>query len=109
MMSNWQGWLYVAAVLIPLAAFTVEVFFIRLFGRFNAYLATAAIATSFVLSAIGLVSALPSLLSHHHGGEHAAAKVEGEGPVDAKGNVHATHGHDAPAHNPPPFAWTGGF
>ena len=45
MMTHWQGWLYVAAVLIPLAAFVVEVLFIRILKRFNAYLATGAIAT----------------------------------------------------------------
>ena len=50
---NWQVGLYVAAVLIPLAAFTIEVLFIRQLKQLNAYLATGAIGLSFVLSAIG--------------------------------------------------------
>ena len=43
-MSNWQGWLYVAAVLIPLGAFIVELLAGRWLGRLNAYVATDAIA-----------------------------------------------------------------
>ncbi len=111
MMSNWQGWLYVAAVLIPLAAFTVELLFIRQLKRLNAYIATAAIATSFVLSMIGLISAVPSLLAAHHA--PSAGKVEGEGKVDAEGDVVKTAEHGASEHHggphAPPFAWTGGF
>ena len=37
---SWQVGLYVAAVLIPLAAFAVEAIFIRQLKRFNAYIAT---------------------------------------------------------------------
>ena len=33
---TWQVGLYVAAVLIPLAAFTIELLFSRLLGRLNA-------------------------------------------------------------------------
>jgi len=66
----WQGWLYVAAVLIPLAAFTVQFLAGRFLGRLNAYVATGAIFASFVLSAIGLVSYLynaEGMFSGHHG------------------------------------------
>ncbi len=34
---SWQVGLYVAAVLIPLAAFTIQVVGIRVLGRLNAY------------------------------------------------------------------------
>ena len=37
---SWQVGLYVAAVLIPLVAFAIEVIFIRQLKRYNAYLAT---------------------------------------------------------------------
>ena len=53
---SWQAGFYVAAALIPLAAFVVELIGIRLFGRLNAYLATAAIGLSFLLSAAGFVN-----------------------------------------------------
>ena len=97
-MSDWQGWLYVAAVLIPLGAFVVELLFIRILKRFNAYLATAAIASSFVLSVIGLASALPNLLAEH---EPSAA--------EAHATEAGAHGAEAEADHPKPFAWTGGF
>lgn len=103
MMSNWQGWLYVAAVVIPLAAFVVEVLFIRVLKRFNAYIATAAIAASFVLSLVGLFSALPTLLASH---ESEAAVVKGEGTIDEHGKVEQG---TAPHHESPKIAWTGGF
>jgi proton-translocating NADH-quinone oxidoreductase chain L len=67
---NWQVGLYVAAVLIPLAAFVIEAVFIRFLGKFNAYIATAAIGTSFVLSLVGFVDyAVESRFFHraHHG------------------------------------------
>lgn len=73
---SWQAGLYVAAVLIPLAAFTVELLGIRLLGRLNAYVATGAIGLSCVLSAIGFldyffVEAEGVLASHHHAAAHA--------------------------------------
>src|SRR5277367_1198964 len=52
---SWQVWLYVAAVLIPLAAFAIEAVFIRFLGKMNAYVATAAIGLSFVLSLVGFL------------------------------------------------------
>ncbi|MGP0062312.1 MAG: NADH-quinone oxidoreductase subunit L [Isosphaeraceae bacterium] len=53
---SWQVGLYVAAVLIPLAAFTVEAIFIRQLKRLNAYIATGAIFLSFILSFVGFVN-----------------------------------------------------
>jgi len=50
---SWQVGLYVAAVLIPLAAFTVELLFIRQLKRFNAYIATGAVGLSCLLSLVG--------------------------------------------------------
>ena len=40
---HWQVGLYVAAVLLPLAAFLVQILGIRWLGRLNAYIATGAI------------------------------------------------------------------
>ncbi len=104
-MSNWQGWLYVAAVLIPLAAFVIEVLFVRVLKRLNAYIATGAILASFALSVVGLVSALPDLLASHHEaaaeeehGEHAEAAIPPKDPAKA---------HRQDLHHP--FAWTGEF
>ena len=51
----WQVSLYAAAVLIPLAAFLVETLFLRRLRRRNATIATAAIAVSCALSAVGFV------------------------------------------------------
>ncbi len=53
---SWQVGLYVAAVLIPLAAFVVEMAAGRRLGRRTAYLATGAIGVSFVLSLVGFVA-----------------------------------------------------
>ena len=55
-MNHWQAWLYFAAVLTPLAAFVVQFLLMRVLGRRNAYIATAAIAASFVLSATGFIA-----------------------------------------------------
>ena len=52
---KWQVGLYAAAVLIPLAAFAIEVIFIRQLKRLCAYLATGAIGLSFLLSLVGFV------------------------------------------------------
>jgi proton-translocating NADH-quinone oxidoreductase chain L len=99
-MNHWQGWLYVAAVLIPLGAFAVELIAGRILGRLNAYLATGAIVCSFALSAVGLFSYIythPGIFSGApHGAEHADASGEvAPGPELA-------HGADASAR-----AWTG--
>src|SRR5436190_24008008 len=55
MSMSWQVGLYVAAVLLPLAAFAIELIFIRQLKRANAYLATGAIGLSCLLSLIGFV------------------------------------------------------
>jgi proton-translocating NADH-quinone oxidoreductase chain L len=104
-MTHWQGWLYVAAVLIPLAAFAVEFVAGRALGRLNAWIATAAIFASFVLSAIGLASWVathPGLLTadpHHEAAAHAAAEPEARGPEAWAGGfdwVRLGGGLDAP-------------
>jgi proton-translocating NADH-quinone oxidoreductase chain L len=55
MMHHWQGWLYAAAVLIPLAAFLVQILGLKALGARAAWLAMAAIAASFGLSVAGLI------------------------------------------------------
>ena len=79
---KWQVGLYVAAVLIPLVAFAVEVMFIRQLKRLNAYLATGAIGLSFLLSLVGFIDyyfvEAEGVFAEHHAaaepgqaGEHA--------------------------------------
>ncbi len=83
-MNSWQVWLYVAAVLVPLGAFALELTAGRLLGRLNAYLSTGAIATSLVLSTIGFVSYLaanPGMLALH---EEDQAIVEGPERAEAR-------------------------
>jgi NADH:ubiquinone oxidoreductase subunit 5 (subunit L)/multisubunit Na+/H+ antiporter MnhA subunit len=94
-MSNWQSGLYVAAVLVPLGAFVVQLLGGRWLGRRNAYIATGAIGTSCVLSLIGLfyyMTANPGMLREHR--EHAAVV---QGPEDS-GPAHepATEAESAP-------------
>src|SRR3954453_3340984 len=99
---SWQAGLYVAAVLIPLAAFAIELIGIRLLGRLNAYLATGAIGLSFVLSAIGFfeyffVEAHGVFEAHH---SHAAA------PAEAGGERHEGAGAgEATTHAKGPVVW----
>jgi proton-translocating NADH-quinone oxidoreductase chain L len=76
----WQVGLYVAAVLIPLAAFAVQAIFIRQLKQLNAYIATGAIAASCLLSLIGFVTYFSQvdLEAHHaesHDGEAAVASA----------------------------------
>jgi proton-translocating NADH-quinone oxidoreductase chain L len=94
MMENWQGWLYVAAVLIPLGAFVVELLGGPWLKRLNAVIATLAIGTSCALSVVGFISyvgSAPGILSH---AEHPSADVE--------------HG-SAGAHHAGPLAFRGSF
>ncbi len=121
MMNDWQGWLYVAAVLIPLAAFLVQLLFVRLLGRLNAYIATGAIVTSFVLSAVGFVSyysATGGMPEPHHGAEShpeegpaIAAGTGGAGlrPVALRVDDATTGAEGEASHGRPakPLAWTG--
>ncbi|MFM1802997.1 MAG: hypothetical protein RJA81_2349, partial [Planctomycetota bacterium] len=81
-MEHWQSWLYVAAVLLPLGSFVVQILGMRLLGNRNAYVATATIATCFALSCFGLFSYITSgpgvskflVLHSHHEGEHDAGE-----------------------------------
>jgi hypothetical protein len=114
---NWQVGLYVAAVLIPLAAFTIEVLFIRQLKQLNAYLATGAIGLSFVLSAIGFfnyffVEASGVFAEHpaaaqagnHEGHEATALENQATAPgheASGEGTAHAA------AHGP--HVWKASF
>src|SRR5215217_1881974 len=102
---SWQVGLYVAAVLIPLAAFTIELIGIRLLGRLNAYLATGAIGLSFVLSAIGFFQYFfveaHGVLEAHHADASAAA--------EPGAHEHAHEGAEAAAQPRKPLAWKAGF
>jgi proton-translocating NADH-quinone oxidoreductase chain L len=98
-MSNWQGWLYVAAVLIPLAAFFTGLLASRWLGRLQAYVSTGAIAASCVLSLAGLVSYVynaPAILAPHH----APAETPATPGAPAAAVAEAEHG---------PLAWEGSF
>ncbi len=52
---SWQAGLYVVAVLVPLAAFAIEIILIRSLKRWNAVVATGAIGISCVLSLVGFL------------------------------------------------------
>jgi proton-translocating NADH-quinone oxidoreductase chain L len=75
---DWQAGLYVAAVLIPLAAFAIELIFIRLLKQYNAFIATGAIGLSCVLSLVGFVDYFvlqaPWVSAH----EHTVPAAEGQ-------------------------------
>jgi len=98
---SWQVGLYVAAVLIPLAAFAVEAIFIRQLKQYNAYLATGAIGLSCLLSLVGFIDYFlfePQVVleAHHaesHDGESAQAPA-------------AEHGSRAPSHHQK-LVWSG--
>lgn len=103
-MEHWQAWLYVAAVLLPLGSFTVQILGMRILGNRNAYVATATIATCFALSCFGLFSYITTgpgigtflaLHSHHgdHGGDHAKADT-GHGHAPASGHGESESGHN---------------
>ena len=93
-MSEWPGWLYVAAVLIPLASFLVQALCGRWLKRLNAYVATAAIASSCVLSLVGLLIFSPNFFQGHE-------------PAADSDAAHAEGGHGGEAAHHAPFAWTG--
>src|SRR5215217_8513533 len=104
---SWQVGLYVAAVLIPWAAFTIELIGIRLLGRLNAYLATGAIGLSFVLSAIGFFE---YFFVEAHGvldGHHAHASAAAEPGATEHGHEHA--GAEATAQPKKPLVWKAGI
>src|SRR5579883_3240546 len=102
---SWQVGLYVAAVLIPLAAFTIQLLGIRLFGRLNAYIATGAIGLSFVLSLIGFVDYFMveahGVFSHHEVAQTVEPEVaHREGQQDV---AHAKATHHGP------LVWSASF
>ncbi len=97
---SWQVGLYAAAVLIPLAAFTVEAIFIRQLKRFNAYLATGAIGLSCLLSLVGFVDY--SIES----GFYAHTTEAGEGAAEPGAAGEQTDGAHEPAHHQP-LVWSG--
>jgi proton-translocating NADH-quinone oxidoreductase chain L len=101
---SWQVGLYVAAVLIPLAAFAVEAVFIRQLKRWNAYLATAAIGLSFLLSLVGFIDyyffeAEGVFAEHPAAGAAAPGQEAGH---DAAAVHQAASGHEA---HSGPLAW----
>jgi proton-translocating NADH-quinone oxidoreductase chain L len=112
MTGQWQVWLYVAAVFIPLAAFVVELLAGKYLKRLNAYIATGAIFASFLLSLVGFISYFSQaegVFGHHGGESHASA--EGEHPA---AKAEAAHGEsDAkPAKKligPAPLTWRDKF
>ncbi len=95
--SDWHVGLYVAAVLIPLAAFAVQAIFARQLKRANAYIATGAIILSCFLSLVGFGEyfrlapwgAQTGLhAGEHEGGEAEAAEAGHHGPpLTWKGEV----------------------
>jgi proton-translocating NADH-quinone oxidoreductase chain L len=95
--SDWHVGLYVAAVLIPLAAFAVQAIFAPQLKRINAYIATGAIVLSFFLSLVGfgeyfrLAPWGAATVTHagaQEGGEHEAAEAGHHGlPMTWKGEV----------------------
>jgi len=105
---HWQVGLYVAAVLLPLAAFLIQILGIRWLGRLNAYIATAAIGLAFVLSLIGFVSYVAgaggAMFSHHAVAQEGPADLEHAAPPPAEGHG-AGGGHAAGRHEP--LAWSG--
>jgi proton-translocating NADH-quinone oxidoreductase chain L len=107
MMNDWQGWLYVAAVLIPLAAFLIQVLFVRLLGRANAYIATAAIGASCILSLFGFFAysfAAPEMYAAPVEKSHGAASN-----VEHGGTAQETAHAPAEKAKRTPLAWTGRF
>jgi NADH:ubiquinone oxidoreductase subunit 5 (subunit L)/multisubunit Na+/H+ antiporter MnhA subunit len=104
---SWQVGLYVAAVLIPLAAFVVELFGGKFLKRNNAYIATGAIGFSFLLSLIGFITYFASAegVFGHHGSETHQQAVADATHDDAG---HADEGEAAhhPRTLPPrPLIW----
>ncbi len=100
---SWQVGLYTAAVLIPLAAFAVELLFIRVLGRLNAFIATGAIILSFVLSLVGFVDYFfieaEGVFSHHAVHQEGPKELDPTEP-DAAGGEHEHHA---------PLAWKASF
>jgi proton-translocating NADH-quinone oxidoreductase chain L len=108
---SWQAGLYVAAVFLPLIAFTIEFLFMRPLGRKNAYVATGAIALSFLLSLVGFVDYFfveaKGVFSHHPvKQEGPASLVEKKAPSEAAATEHAESSAEASHHGHGPVAFT---
>ncbi len=107
---SWQVRLYVAAVFLPLIAFTVQLLGIRILGRLNALIATGAIGTAFVLSLIGFgeyffVEA-HGVFSHHAVPQATPEDLESGKIVKAHDPAeHAEAEADAHAHHARPVVW----
>ena len=97
----WQVGLYVAAVLIPLAAFAVEAIFIRQLKHLNAYIATGAIGVSCLLSLIGFVDYFV-FAPRWSGRRITASRNEGESAEAPE----AEHASPAPEHHKK-LVWSG--
>jgi proton-translocating NADH-quinone oxidoreductase chain L len=97
---SWQVGLYAIAVLIPLAAFTVEAIFIRQLKRYNAYVATGAIGLSCVLALIGFLDYAIETGGFAHHAESAAAPGE-HGTVESQSESGESEAHHKP------LVWSG--
>src|SRR3954452_24395741 len=97
---KWQVGLYAAAGLLPLAAFAIEVIFIRQLKRLNAYLATGAIGLSCLLSLVGFIDyyrveaqgVWPGHPAAAEAGEGATAGEHLAEPTQTQTGHEATHG-----------------
>jgi NADH-quinone oxidoreductase subunit L len=97
---NWPVWLYVAAWLLPLAAFSLLVLGGKHWGKTAAYVACAAIIGAFVLSCYGFwlfAREAPDLLA---GGAHGHAAAVAHG-----GEAHGGESHAEPLHWAENFPW----
>ncbi|MGO8897983.1 MAG: NADH-quinone oxidoreductase subunit L [Isosphaeraceae bacterium] len=92
---KWQVGLYAAAVLIPLAAFAIEVIFIRQLKRLCAYLATGAIGLSFLLSLVGFVDyygfEAEGVWAEHHAAAEPGVLGEDTGEAVRRHEAHGPH------------------
>ncbi len=94
---SWQVGLYVAAVLVPLAAFVVELAAGRWLGRRTAFVATGAIGLSFALSLVGAVAYFVQARGTLGGPEAASAFAAGR------------DGGEDPTRGRGPLVWSAGF
>ena len=111
---SWQVGLYVAAVLIPLAAFIIQVVGIRVLGRLNAIVATGAILTAFLLSLVGFVHYFfveaRGVFAHRHAIEAPLSpeKAIREAEADVARQTHGAEVH-APATHSGPLVWKASY
>jgi proton-translocating NADH-quinone oxidoreductase chain L len=108
---SWQAGLYVAAVLIPLTAFAIQLIGVRLLGRINALLATGAIGLSFLLSALGFfqyffVEAEGVLRPAQH---HTASTAAAEPGNTAEHAGEAEAEAESEGHHKGPLVWRASY